>query len=140
METVHLHRTNLFHDRTTGVLEFGQNRLATIEPPIRFRKTWPFPPRYLTPPGRYPLRKTWSPRFGKSMYEIQDVEGHDGLLIHWGNFVEQSHGCPLIGLKHGMINGMNAVLDSRRAYKVFEEYCDHFNILEIVITEPAETC
>ena len=51
---------------------------------------------YIIPAGRYPLRKTWSPRFKKFMPEICDVPERDGIRIHMGTKPEHSTGCVLV--------------------------------------------
>jgi hypothetical protein len=50
----------------------------------------------LIPDGKYPLRKTWSPRFQKLMPEICDVPNRAGIRIHQGTRPAHSTGCVLV--------------------------------------------
>ena len=50
----------------------------------------------LIPEGTYPLRITWSPRFGKPMPEICDVPDREGIRIHLGTKPAHSSGCVLV--------------------------------------------
>ena len=51
---------------------------------------------YLIPAGRYPLRLTYSPKFGKFLPEIADVPGRSGIRIHRGTQPGHSRGCVLL--------------------------------------------
>ena len=50
----------------------------------------------LIPEGTYPLRITWSPRFGKNMPEICEVPDREGIRIHLGTKPSHSTGCVLV--------------------------------------------
>jgi len=86
---------------TFGVLSVnGQAVLATLEPP-----------EAIVPPGQYKLRRRWSPRFKRKLFEVTNVPGHTDVLIHPGNTIKDTKGCILVGLrKEG-----EAVLQSRKA-------------------------
>ncbi len=45
------------------------------------------------PPGVYQLRKRWSPKFQRPLYEVQDVPGRTHILIHAANYTSQLRGC-----------------------------------------------
>ena len=49
------------------------------------------------PYGRYSIRKTWSPRYGRFMPEVCDVPGFQGIRIHAGNDAGDTDGCILPG-------------------------------------------
>ena len=49
------------------------------------------------PYGRYEVRKTWSPRYGRHMPEVCDVPGFRGIRIHAGNDAGDTEGCILPG-------------------------------------------
>jgi hypothetical protein len=49
------------------------------------------------PSGKYEIKLTFSPRFGKNMLEIMNVPGYSGIRIHTGNVNEDTEGCLLIG-------------------------------------------
>lgn len=49
------------------------------------------------PTGRYEVRATWSPRYGRMMPEVCGVPGYKGIRIHSGNDAEDTEGCLLPG-------------------------------------------
>lgn len=61
------------------------------------------------PTGTYLVKKRWSPKF-KHHFHILDVLNRSWILIHAGNFRENSTGCILVGHSHRDING-DGVLD-----------------------------
>ena len=50
----------------------------------------------LIPEGRYPLRMTYSPKFGKMRPEICDVPERSGIRFHLGTRPHHSAGCVLV--------------------------------------------
>jgi hypothetical protein len=48
----------------------------------------------------------------RRVWHVQNVNGRSGILWHAGNLVRHSKGCTLMGLKHGRLAGMSAVLSS----------------------------
>ena len=90
MQTIKLIRTNNDGTGVYGYIDLpqyerDQHRLGTIENAAT-----------LIPEGTYPLRQTWSPRFGKTMPEICDVPDRDGIRIHLGTKPCHSSGCVLV--------------------------------------------
>lgn len=74
----------------------------------------------LIPDGKYPLRKTWSPRFRKNMPEIIGIPERDGIRIHQGTRPSHSTGCVLVSPF-----GLSAV----DAFMNFvNKYCDNEDI------------
>lgn len=49
------------------------------------------------PEGTYDLTVRWSPRFNRLMPHVENVPGHAGILIHWGNFPRDTEDCLLVG-------------------------------------------
>lgn len=49
------------------------------------------------PRGRYPVKLTFSNRWGKFMPEILEVPGFTGVRFHGGNTEHDTRGCPLLG-------------------------------------------
>lgn len=54
---------------------------------------------FIIPPGTYPLKRTWSPKFNKLLPEICEVPGRSGIRIHSGSKPEHSHGCILLSFE-----------------------------------------
>lgn len=63
------------------------------------------------PAGRYRVRLTHSPRFGRVLPELVDVPGFTGIRIHPGNTSEDTEGCLLLGVQRADAR----VLSSRAA-------------------------
>lgn len=77
--------------------------------------------------GSYLVKKWHSEeakKVGKSViynhFEIENVFGRKGILIHIGNYVEQIHGCVLVGSSFVDING-DGVLDLKDSGAVLAE-------------------
>lgn len=49
------------------------------------------------PCGEYPLKKTYSPKFKRSLPIVCNVPGRSGIRIHSGNTYVDSSGCILVG-------------------------------------------
>lgn len=64
------------------------------------------------PEGRYLMRFTYSPKFGKMLFQLMDVPLFDGIRIHSGNSVKDTQGCILVGnnTKVGRLENSRAVL------------------------------
>jgi hypothetical protein len=71
----------------------GVKKYYTLEP---ITTTSDVKPRSI-PCGTYDLTIRHSPRFEREMPHIENVHGFEGILIHWGNFPEDTEGCTLIG-------------------------------------------
>lgn len=106
-----LYRLRTEQDATLGVLELGSpiwKKFATLEPNPS-----------VIPAGSYDLRLELSPKFHRQLWELKNVPGHSELKFHNGNTAENTQGCPLLGLKHGHLQGKPAVLNSRAALEAF---------------------
>jgi hypothetical protein len=81
---------------TDEVATLGQLFLAgapecfTLEPPTPI------------PAGTYSLTIRWSPRFSRLMPHVENVPGHAGILIHWGNWAKDTEDCLLVGTISGV--------------------------------------
>jgi hypothetical protein len=75
------------------------------------------------PEGVYPLgtrhSPKFSPKYGHDMLWVKDVPGFDFILIHTGNTISDTEGCLIIGNKIGVIDGKDAVLNSKATYLAF---------------------
>lgn len=63
--------------------------------------TWKIYGETAIPAGRYRVTLRHSPRFGRIMPHVEDVEGYTGILLHWGSYIKDTHGCPLVGRYRG---------------------------------------
>ena len=66
------------------------------------------------------MNKTYFPKYGpihKGMIEIADLPTFSSVYIHIGNTIEQTAGCPLVGLSYIKKDGDYQVLQSVDAYK-----------------------
>jgi hypothetical protein len=82
---------------------------STLELPYRENKVQ----KSCIPTGKYQVVKRWSLKYG-SHFHILDVTGRSMILIHKGNYYNQTLGCVLIGYYHSDINadGMLDVVSS----------------------------
>jgi len=72
------------------------------------------------PTGRYEIKKTFSQKFGKPMWQLMNVPGYEGIRIHPGNFDKDTEGC----LLPGEVKTLNAVLNSKLAYSKLDAILD----------------
>jgi hypothetical protein len=74
------------------------------------------------PYGAYKVRKTFSPKYGRTMWELQNVPGFQGIRIHSGNTEKDTEGCLLLGAH---ISGdYGGVAGSRQCVAEFEKLMD----------------
>lgn len=87
---------------TLGVLFVdGRFRCFSLEDEIADVKV---PGRTCIPEGRYEVRLTWSPKFGKVLPELKNVPGFSGIRIHAGNTAKDTDGCILLGVQRSGVN------------------------------------
>lgn len=67
------------------------------------------------PMGRYQVVIDYSDHFKREMPHLLDVPGFEGVRIHSGNTSEDTEGCILLGMRHGV----DELSDSRVAYNKF---------------------
>lgn len=91
----------------------------TLEPPrrnllngVKWDKRLKVKGMTAIPEGRYLMRFTYSPKFGKRLFQLMDVPLFDGIRIHSGNSVKDTQGCILVGnnTKVGRLENSRAVL------------------------------
>lgn len=63
-------------------------------------------------------------------FEITGVEGHQGLLFHWGNWQQDSSGCILLGLSRSG----DMILHSREAFADFMEGLKGLDSFTLVVS------
>lgn len=82
------------------------------------------------PPGVYEVRRDWSPKRQRYVYELQAVPQRGDIQIHSGNFAgdrskglrSDVEGCLLLGHEHGTLFGQLAVLGSRPTVEALEAH------------------
>lgn len=106
-----------FDDCTIGVMHIdGVKECFTLEDAVR-------PPgikimkRTAIPPGKYPVRVTWSPRFRRYLPILDNVPDFLGVRLHAGNLPSQTDGCILVGRKLGNRRILESALALERLYK-----------------------
>jgi hypothetical protein len=55
--------------------------------------------KYLFPPGVYELKKEYSPKFKKYLWEFKDIPNRTEIKFHEGSNPSHSRGCPLLSLQ-----------------------------------------
>lgn len=87
-------RQYLTDKSTIGILSIdGVFQCYTLEP----QKTPSGTSKGCIPAGEYRLGIRFSNRFQRLMPALYDVPGFDGILIHKGNFPQNTQGCILVG-------------------------------------------
>jgi hypothetical protein len=86
----------------------------------------------IVPAGTYKCTRFDSPKFGYQTFMLNDVPGHDHILIHIGNYNHDSEGCILIGLALGRTGKGGVMLtSSKQAFAHFmalQEGVDEFTL------------
>ena len=129
MKTVCLIRLDRRNDRTlgrllifNGCLEIGT--FYSLELPYRDNRR----NESSIPAGSYVIEPWISPRFGEC-FRVRDVPGRDAILVHPGNFPDDTQGCILAGFRLADIDrdGLPDAVTSRYAIELMRQ----------LLTEPA---
>lgn len=94
-----LKRIALKPDYTIGKLYIdGTYFCDTLEDTVRdLTKDAKIPGKTAIPAGTYPVRVTFSPKFGRDLPLIENVPHFSGIRIHRGNTNADTSGCILVG-------------------------------------------
>ncbi|MFW9927914.1 MAG: DUF5675 family protein [Candidatus Thorarchaeota archaeon] len=118
-----LKRANFTDKQVTGILEILKNnqlvyKCCTLELPWLNNQ----PKISCIPEGIYIVQKRYTKKFGNH-FHIIDVPGRSYILIHPGNFNNQTKGCILIGNRLLDINndGYRDVLNSKQTITELNE-------------------
>jgi len=96
-----------------GILYLPMRRpWATLELP--YRKNCPN--LSAIPSGSYLCQRIQSPKFGET-FEVQDVPNRKGILFHYGNTVNDTQGCILLGTMFDATS--TEIRNSRVAFQEF---------------------
>ena len=88
------------------------------------------------PPGTYRAYRRKSPKRGYWLYELIAVPGRSHIEIHIGNTTADSEGCILVGTRHGEINGVKGILESRPAVSKWMEATRRAEFITIEVKAP----
>ena len=100
MKSATLVRFDYDDDRTLGWLEAeGLTKLYVLEPP--WKRNAPFVS--CIPEGSYLCVREHFNRGGYDAIWIRHVPGRDRVLVHIGNVLRDTDGCPLVGLEIGEV-------------------------------------
>lgn len=114
-----------------GMLSIGNDFLChTIELPWRNNSK----NNSCIPPGAYVAEMTESPKFGL-VYKLRNVPERSHILIHAGNYPDETNGCILVGVAR---NGNNSIRGSRAALNALHAYTAG-EVLQIDIEERYES-
>lgn len=67
-------------------------------------------------------------------FQVMDVSGHDGILIHPGNYNVSSQGCILVGLKVAQVRGQKMITNSQVTFANFMKLQQGVNNFNLTIT------
>lgn len=130
MTALLLSRTILTPRSTIGILEIkGSFQCYVLEDVYRPPPAVKVPGATAIPCGTYAVRKTFSPRFKRDLYLVENVPGFSGIRFHAGNDPDDTEGC----LLPGQAMGFDKVLRSRLALEALEAVLDA-SVDEITLT------
>lgn len=108
---------------TLGTINYENFRCLTLERP------WKNNQKNISclPKGTYECRYTFSPKFLKYTYELQNTSPRSGIRIHSANYFFDLQGCIALGDSYGDINkdGQRDILNSRATIKRFEQLLNY---------------
>lgn len=137
MDRLILERLETGDQGTFGQIRIGTEVFFTGELPWRDNQS----NISCIPCGVYNCTYTYSKRFKKFMYLVENVNGRSGIRIHSANFMgdkslgyfSQLHGCISLGLKIGVFENQKTILVSSTAVRMFEKIMNGQNfILEVI--------
>lgn len=131
VEIVRLEDNKLYG--TFGVLLIDKEVFCcTLEPPNKDNQN----DISCIPYGHYIAIKTYSPRFKRFTYMLQDVPFRSSIEFHPGNTVDDTHGCILLGQYFGKLRtDKRAVLNSGVTYSKFIDELSDYEKIKIVIKD-----
>lgn len=84
------------------------------------------------PIGEYTCKRITSPRFGDT-FEVTNVPNRTEVLLHKGNFMNDSHGCILLAAGFAWINNQLAISNCGDAWTWFHSHLKGENEFKLVI-------
>lgn len=95
-------------DKTSSIF-----KCFTLEDVERDSKVWG---KTSIPKGRYKVTLTYSSKFGRNLFMLENVKNFSRIYFHEGNWAKDTEGCILLGL----IRNNNFLEQSKIAVTIFE--------------------
>lgn len=106
-------------------------RCFTLEDVERNEKIWG---QTAIPKGRYRILKTYSPKFKREVFMLENVPNFERIYIHAGNSPDDTDGCILCGFRRYE----NRITRSREAvsvvYEIIQEAFDRSELVFITVS------
>lgn len=102
-----------------GDLSYGSFNCKTLERSYKNNQ----PNISAIPTGVYEVKWTFSPRFMRYTYEVQNVPNRSGIRLHASNYWFSLNGCIALGDSYGNLNGDKQadLLNSKKTLTQFEQ-------------------
>ena len=126
MQELELIRVSYSHIGTFGVLLYGKIPFCVTLEPLWVNNLADYS---CIPEGKYVCKRVDSPTYGTT-FEVTGVDGRTHVLFHWGNIVDDTIGCILLGEEFGILADDPAILSSKKA---FSEFLQRFGQEEEII-------
>jgi len=138
MPSIHLERFAYAPDGVFGRLTLPNGeKLYTVERPWLGNR--PF--ESCIPDGVYRLQKRISPVVERTSggeffegWEVTDAPERDYIMLHPGNWPENFEGCIGVGDDYTIIEGRNAITNSRDSFRKLMKQLDGVDAWDLVIT------
>jgi hypothetical protein len=86
------------------------------------------------PTGQYTCIRVNSGKYGAT-FEVANVHGRSKIRFHWGNFVDETEGCVLLGQSFETMHNRRAVSNSKRTFKKFMKTMEDHAVFKLTIVE-----
>ena len=86
------------------------------------------------PPGNYKCRRYSSAAYPRT-FEVTGVPNRSRVLFHYGNTVDDTHGCIILGQYFGKLRDNRAVLNSGNTFAAFMGMTANENEFDLNIIE-----
>lgn len=87
------------------------------------------------PTGCYTISNSFSPRFSRSLWTVDNVAGRSGIRFHEANTGPQLEGCIALGVYNPTFEAPNQVFHSVLSMKIFERELPRFQSHTLYIRE-----
>lgn len=101
-------------------------KLATVERPWKNNAAG----TSCIPAGTYTVKMTYSPRFKRYLYEVQDVPGRSGIRLHVANWAAELHGCIAVGIVHGVGCVLQSTIALRRLHDTMKSVTFTLHVID----------